>query len=57
MKINGMNYKILKEYNTYYLMENEYGIKECFLKQDLKKEKAERKKKDPIFRDIYNNKI
>lgn len=57
MKINGMNYKVIKEYNTYYLMGNEHGIKECFLKQNLFEMKNKRKQKEPTFRDINNKKI
>jgi hypothetical protein len=52
-----MNYKVIKEYNTYYLMENEHGIKECFLKQNLFEMKNKRKQKEPTFRDINNKKI
>lgn len=57
MKINGINYKVIKEYDKYYLMQNEYGIRECFLKQDIYELKNKRKQKEPTFRDINNNKI
>lgn len=50
MIIEGKEWKLIKEYDKYYLMEDKYGIKECFLKIDIDGVEKQRLKKEPTLR-------